>query len=102
VNDPLGQIDHQQAVRRRPATSVNPLGTLVGSALDTCAAQHGQVPEPKLADTTLGVAYSFGNVSGSTAANSSVQFMAKHDARPLQLGLAMTACATPAAASRPC
>ena len=89
VNDPLGQeltTNRQNAAVS--ATSVNPLGTLVGSGLDTSRRDNMvKYLSPKLSGTNLGLAYSFGNVSGSTAANSSVQFMAKYDVRPLQLGL---------------
>ncbi|MDD0814410.1 porin [Curvibacter sp. HBC28] len=90
VNDPLGQeLTTNRQYAANAATAVNPLGTLVGSGLDTSRRDNMvKYQSPNLSGATLGLAYSFGNVAGATSANSSVQLMAKYDAKPLQLGLA--------------
>lgn len=90
VNDPLGQeLTTNRQYAANAATAVNPLGTLVGSGLDTSRRDNMvKYQSPNLSGATLGLAYSFGNVARATSANSSVQLMAKYDAKPLQLGLA--------------
>ncbi|MDD0838087.1 porin [Curvibacter sp. HBC61] len=90
VVDPLGhELTGNRQFAANAATAVNPLGTLVGSALNTSRRDNMvKYQSPTWSGTTLGLAYSFGNVAGATAANSSVQVMAKYDAKPLQLGVA--------------
>lgn len=90
INDPLGQeLTNNKQYAAVAATTVNPLGTLVGGGLDTSRRDNMvKYQSPVWAGASLGLAYSFGNVAGSTAANSSVQAMLKYDVNPLQLGAA--------------
>ncbi|MBV8621624.1 MAG: porin [Curvibacter sp.] len=90
VNDPLGQeLTNNKQYSARAATTINPLGTLVGSGLDTVRRDNMlKYQSPTWSGLSLGLAYAFGNVAANMGGNSSTQALLRYDVNAWQLGAA--------------